>query len=95
MSIADTIIDIIISFFNGTILKILPVDIGGFSVNQFTTGFTAGATQLATSWKFIDNFLDLKLLFGLAFIILSAEILLHMGFKPLKWVINIFRGSGA
>jgi hypothetical protein len=36
----------------------------------------------------------LQLFFSLISIMLIAEIALHFGWKSLKWVINVIRGSG-
>jgi hypothetical protein len=47
------------------------------------------------SFSFINAFVDLKYLFLCISIVVTAEILLHFGFKGIKYIINLVRGSGA
>jgi hypothetical protein len=92
--IADFILDTIIFVLNNTILKILPVEISGFTLDNFTGYFDGITTTLQSSFNMINNFVDLKLLFGMFAFIIVAEIALHFGFKAVKFIINVFRGSG-
>lgn len=92
--IANFILDTIIFVVDNTILRILPVEISGLSINQFST-YTEGITDtLLSSFNLINNFVDVKLLFFLLSFIIIAEILLHFGFKSVKFIVNLFRGSG-
>ena len=93
--IANFIIDTINAVLNNTILKLLPVEISGLSLNQFTAYLSGATTNLAGSFNFLNNFINFKLLFLLLAFIIGAEILLHFGFKAVKYIINLFRGSGA
>jgi hypothetical protein len=93
--IANFIIDTINAVLNNTILKLLPVEISGLSLNQFTAYLSEATTNLAGSFNFLNNFINFKLLFLLLAFIIGAEILLHFGFKAVKYIINLFRGSGA
>lgn len=93
--IADFILDTIIFLLNATILQLMPTEILGFSITQFD-GFISGlTTSLASSFNLANNFVDFHLLFLLLSIIITAEIMLHFGFKSIKYIINLFRGSGA
>lgn len=93
MSILDYLINIVLFLINNTV-GILPEEFSGFSLAQFTSAVNSIATNFATSYNFIENFLPVKLIFTLLAVIIVAELLLHFGFKGIKWVINIIRGSG-
>lgn len=92
--VANFILDTIIFVINNTILRILPVEVSGLSINQFSTYMEGITNTLATSFNFINNFVDVKLLFLLLAFIIIAEVLLHFGFKSVKYIVNLFRGSG-
>lgn len=92
--IANFILDTIIFVIDNTILRILPVEVSGFSINQFSTYMEGITDTLSTAFNFSNNFIDFKLLFFLLSFIIIAEILLHFGFKSVKFIVNIFRGSG-
>lgn len=93
--IANFILDIIIFVLDNTILRMLPVEISGLSLNYFDSIFSGLTTTLSSSFNLINNFVALRLLFFLFGFIIVAEILLHFGFKSIKYAINLFRGSGA
>lgn len=92
--IADFILDTIIFVLNNTILRMLPIEISGFTLDNFTGFFDGLTTSLQSSFNMINNFVDLKTLFLMLAFILVAEVALHFGFKAIKFVINVFRGSG-
>lgn len=93
MSILDFVINIIIWFLDNTIGK-LPAEFGGLSLNTFSSYITDGTSAFLTSFNFIELFLPIKLIFILLGVIIIAEIILHFGFKGIKYVINLLRGSG-
>ena len=94
MSILDFIINIIIWFLNNTTGK-LPTEFSSFPINTFSDYFTNGVNSLLTSFNFLELFLPIKLIFILLGVIIIAEILLHFGFKGIKYIINLLRGAGA
>jgi hypothetical protein len=93
-SVANILIDVIIFVLNNTILRILPTEISNFSLQTFSGYISSGASNLITSWSFINNFFPVNFLLSLLGIIIVAEITLHFGFKGIKYIINVFRGSG-
>lgn len=93
MSIADTLINVVIFILN-SIFGILPVEVQGLSLYDFNIYIVNGIDKILSSFNFINNFFPVGLLFIMLGIILVAEIALHFGFKGIKYVINIFRGSG-
>jgi len=93
--IANFIIDTINAVLNNTILKLLPVEIPGLSLNQFTSYLSEVTNNMTGTFNFLSNFINFKLLFLLLGFIIGAEIILHFGFKAVKYIINLFRGSGA
>lgn len=92
--IANFIIDTIIFVLDNTILRILPVEIEIFPLANFQSFFSGITGILGNSFDLINNFVDVQLLFILLSVIILAEILMHFGFKSVKYVINVFRGSG-
>lgn len=92
--IANFIIDTIIFVLDNTILRILPIELSVFPLANFQDIFSTIAITFDSSFDTINNFIDLNLLFLLLGVIILAEILLHFGFKSVKYVINIFRGAG-
>lgn len=94
MSVVDLLLDTIIFLLNNTILKILPDQFSGLSLSDFDSYFQSMYSSLLTSWNFVSNFIDIHLLLVLAGVIITAEVLLHFGFKGIKYIINVFRGSG-
>lgn len=92
--IANFIIDTIIFVLDNTILRILPIEMSSFPLANFQEGFSDISLMFQGSFNLINNFIDIKLLFILLSVIILAEILLHFGFKSVKYVINVFRGSG-
>lgn len=94
MSILDFLINIIIWFLDNTVGK-LPTEFSGFPLADFSNNITAGFTSFASSFNFIELFFPLNTLFILLGVIIVAEILLHFGFKGVKYIINLIRGGGA
>lgn len=93
MSVLDFLIDILIFFLNNTI-GLLPSEFSGFSISQFQGFFASVSSGLITSFSFLEIFFPMRLILTLLSIIIVSEILLHFGFKGIKYVINIVRGSG-
>lgn len=94
MSIADYILSWVINFFNG-ILSNLPVNFSGLSLTDYQTTLNGFFSTLQHTYNFLNAFIPVQLLFTLLIIIIIAEILLHAGWKSIKWLINVIRGSGA
>lgn len=92
--IANFIIDTIIFVLDNTILRILPIELSAFPLANFQAIFTSISSTFQGTFNVVNNFLDIKLLFILLSVIILAEILMHFGFKSVKYVINVFRGSG-
>lgn len=93
MSILDFLIDILIFFLDNTI-GLLPSEFSNFTITQFQNFFTDVSSGMITSFSFLEIFLPIQLILTLLSIIIVSEILLHFGFKGIKYVINIVRGSG-
>lgn len=92
--IVDFLIDVVNFLLNNTILKVLPVEIPGLSLGQFEVYLTGITNTIASGINFFDNFFDFGLLMFVLSFVIVAEIMLHFGFKSMKYVINLFRGSG-
>jgi uncharacterized membrane protein len=93
--VLDFLISIIILIIDNTIVRFFPNEITGLSLSQFNSGFNTLYSSYQQSFNLIQSFLDVKLLFSLLSIVLLAEFMLHFGFKGIKWLINVIRGSGA
>lgn len=94
MSLADILIDTIIYILNNTILHLLPNELSNFTLATFEGYFSNATSYLTTAWGFLDYFFNIELLLSILVIILTAEFMLHFGFKGIKYIINVFRGSG-
>jgi len=94
MSILDFLINIVIWFLDNTVGK-LPTEFSGLSLNDFSNILTDGINTFTSSFNFLELFIPIKMLFILLGIIIVAEILLHFGFKGIKYILNLMRGSGA
>lgn len=93
MSVADIIINIVIWTLQNTLLK-MPTSTTALSLSNLQSQLTVFMTTLSSSFNFINYFIPLDLLFWLFGAIIFAEIALHLGWKGIKFIINIFRGSG-
>ncbi len=93
--IADFFINLIIVIIDNTIIRFFPSEIPGLTLSQFQEGFDNLYTGYQQSFNLIETFMNIELLFGLFAIILIAEFMLHFGFKGIKYLINLVRGSGA
>jgi hypothetical protein len=93
--VLDFIISVIILILNNTFLRFFPTEIDGFSIGQFQSGFHDFVITFANSFNIIQVYFDLHLLLLLLGVILTAEFMLHFGFKGIKYLINVIRGSGA
>jgi len=93
MSIADIFINIILWIVNGSILK-LPESIAALPITTLQTTLTSFTSSYLTSYNFINNFIPVGLVFGLLAAIIVSEIAMHLGWKSIKYIINVFRGSG-
>lgn len=93
MSIIDTFLNLIIWVVNNTILK-LPSDISGLSISTIQSNLNDYATTFASAYGFIDHLLPIGLLMILFGAIIVSEVAMHLGWKGMKYIINIFRGSG-
>ena len=93
MSILDFFINIITWFLNNTIGR-LPENFSGFSLADFSSSFSQNINAFSSAFNFIEMFFPLKLLFIFLGVVIVAEIMLHFGFKAIKYVVNVLRGSG-
>jgi len=94
MSILDFLISIIVWFLDNTVGK-LPTEFSDLSLNDFSNTITNGLDSFASSFNFVEMFIPLNTLFILLGVVIVAEILLHFGFKGIKYILNLIRGSGA
>jgi len=93
MSIIDTFLNVIIWIVNNTILK-LPESVSGISISTIQSTLTNYAETFASAYGFIDHLIPIGLLMILFATIITAEVAMHLGWKGMKFIINIFRGSG-
>lgn len=93
MSISDIFLNIIIWIVNNSVLK-LPESISALPLQTIQTNLASFITSLGASFSFINHFIPLGLIFSLLGAIIVAEIAQHLGWKGIKYIINVFRGSG-
>jgi hypothetical protein len=93
MSIIDTFLNLIIWVVNNTILK-LPSDISGLSISTIQSNLNDYAITFASAYGFIDHLLPIGLLMILFGTVIVSEVAMHLGWKGMKYIINLFRGSG-
>jgi hypothetical protein len=94
MSIADTLINVIIFTLNNTILTIFPIEISYFPLTDFSSLLNNISGTFSYTFGFLQGFVPIALLFQFLFLVIFCELAL-IGFKIIKFVINIIRGSGA
>jgi hypothetical protein len=93
MSISDLFINLIIGVMQGSILK-LPESISALPISTIQSTLTDYVQAFASAYGFIDHLLPIGLLMTLFGAIIIAEVGMHLGWKGLKYIINVFRGSG-
>lgn len=95
MSILDALLSVVIWLVQNTLIGVLPSEFSGLPINTFANNLNSISSNFINSFGFINAFVDLKYLFLCISIVVTAEILLHFGFKGIKYIINLVRGSGA
>ena len=93
MSIIDTFLNVIIWIVDNTILK-MPESISALPISTIQSTLTNYAETFASAYGFIDHLVPIGLLMILFGAIITAEVALHLGWKGMKYIINVFRGSG-
>ena len=93
MSIIDTFLDVMIWIVNNTILK-LPESITALPITTIQSTLNNYAETFASAYGFIDHLIPIGLLMILFSAIIISEVALHLGWKGMKYIINVFRGSG-
>ena len=93
MSISDIFINLIIGVINGSILK-LPESISVLPITTIQSNLTDYMQTFAAAYGFTEHLLPIGLIMTLFGAIIIAEVTLHLGWKGLKFIINVFRGSG-
>lgn len=93
MSLIDSILDILISVIKSSILK-LPHDISVLPISTIQTNITEHIQVFAQAYGFVDNLMPIGLILTLFGTVIIAEVLLHLGWKGFKFILNLFRGSG-
>lgn len=94
MGIADTVITILVFVIQKALLPLLTWPIYFFSVADLNDLLAPPSGYLIQAFSGLGFFLPMLLIFSLFTIFLIAEIYLF-GFKGVKYIINLFRGSGA
>jgi len=92
--VLDFLIDVLILILNNTILRFFPTELAGFSIGQFQSGFHDLFSTFANSFDIIQVYFDIHYLLLILTLILTAEFMLHFGFKGIKYLINLIRGAG-
>jgi hypothetical protein len=93
MSISDIFLNVIIWIVNNSILK-LPESISALPISTIQTTLNDYFQAFASAYGFIDHLIPIGLIMSLFGAIIVAEIALHLGWKGMKFIINLFRGSG-
>lgn len=93
MSIADIFLNLIIWIIDNTVLR-LPESISVLSIQTLQNNLASFMSTFQSAFSFINNFIPIGLVFGLLGAIVVAEITQHLVWKGMKWIINVFRGSG-
>lgn len=93
--VLDFFISVIILIIDNTIVRFFPEEIPGLTLTQFESGFDSLVSGFQNAFNLLQSFFNIELLFGLLGVIFLAEFMLHFGFKGIKWLINVIRGSGA
>ena len=93
MSIADFILNTLSSMLNFG-LNFFPEDIGFFTLADLTDLLNSVSNFWTETFSLSSHFFPFALFFTFLILILTMELILFF-FKIVKYVINIFRGSGA
>ena len=94
MSAADILINVVIWLMQNTLLRVLPTSISAMSIQDVQNSIFNFKTAIFSGYNFTSHFMNMKLLFSLLGAIIIAEVALHFGWKGMKWIINVVRGSG-
>lgn len=93
MSIIDYLLEVIITILEA-LISMLPDSYSALSSNDFSNFIMRGLSSINSSFNFINNFIDLHLLFVFLGIIIFAEVLMHFGVKGFQYLIKIIAGRG-
>lgn len=88
----DILISIIVSMVN-SIINILPEQIGGLSVNTFSSNIDFWINYLGNTFNFIDSFFSIGFIFTLFGLVISAEIFHSFIVRGIFWIIRTIRGG--
>lgn len=91
--IADYILNFLGIFFKSAI-DLLPVDVSFFTISDLTDLLDSVQNFWITSFSASSHFFPFTLFFSLILLMLFMELAL-LTFKAIKFVVNVFRGSGA
>lgn len=92
--VTDFLLSIIITLLDNTVNRFLPVEIPAFPLSDFQAGFLGITSTFAEAFNTAQIFINIELIFRLLGVILLAEFVLHFGFKSIKYLIGLIRGSG-
>ena len=93
MSISDIFLNLIIWIVNNSLLK-MPESISALPISTIQTKLTDYFQAFASAYGFTEHLLPIGLIMSLFGTIIVAEVALHLGWKGIKYIINVFRGSG-
>jgi len=93
MSISDIFINLIIWIMHNSILK-MPESFSAFPIATIQAKLTDYFQAFASAYGFTEHLLPIGLLMSVFGGIIIAEVVLHLGWKGVKYIINVFRGSG-
>lgn len=91
MSILDWIITFVVWLLENTIGR-FPDEFAEFSLASLQGILDASFSTLTQAFSLVSAFLPIKLILTLLGVIIVAEILLHFGWKAIKYVIQLIRG---
>jgi hypothetical protein len=83
----------IVLFLQSFWLGVLPTDLPYISYDIFDSYLITAGETISGYFGFIAKFFPMETLFTFLIMIMVLEVVL-LGFKSIRWVINITRGSG-
>lgn len=90
----DFLLGIVDWFMAKFLLPILPNEMSNLPIVEFQEHMVAIRDSLGYSFSIINKFVSVSLFFGVVITIITAELILF-SFKSVKFLLNLFRGSGA
>lgn len=91
MSLVDWFISIWVWLIDNTLGR-LPEEYADFPLSRFQLLADSAFSSVVNAWSLAENFIPIKLILILTGVIIFAEIMLHFGWKAIKYLITLIRG---